>query len=250
VLLSHPRPARMRRPVLRDTPAPAHAVAATRGRGTVRTVLTLDVFSDVICPWCYLGHRRLGEALARLGRDANGITLRWRAFQLDPRADDRPRDLTKALEAKYGPGSFEVMARRLAPLGEEVGIEYRFEQALRVGTFDAHRLIQWTQATDPGRTDVLVDHLFHAYFTEGANVADHPTLGRIAGQCGLDTDSVGDLLASRAFADEVMADRAEALESGISGVPAVVYNGATIIPGAQDTETMELILKRLHAKVG
>lgn len=213
-------------------------------------MLTLDVFSDVICPWCYLGHRRLAAAIERLGDDAADIELRWRAFQLDPRADDQPRDLGKAIEAKYGPGSFEAMAKRLVPLGEEVGITYDFESALRVGTFDAHRLTQWAQASGSPATDELVDALFLAYFTEGANVADRATLASIAESVGLDPDAASELLASRSFADDVMQDRAEAIESGITGVPAVAYNGATIIPGAQDTETMELILRRLHAKVG
>jgi predicted DsbA family dithiol-disulfide isomerase len=212
-------------------------------------VLTLDVFSDVICPWCYLGHRRLEAAMQRLGNDAADIELRWRAFQLDPRADDQPRDLGRAIEAKYGPGSFEVMAERLIPLGEEVGITYDFTSALRVGTFDAHRLIQWAQASASAHTDDLVDALFAAYFTDGANVADHETLLRIAAEVGLDADATAEVLASRSFADEVMADRAEAIEAGITGVPAVAYNGATLIPGAQDTDTMELILRRLHSKL-
>jgi predicted DsbA family dithiol-disulfide isomerase len=218
---------------------------ARYGRG----VLTLDVFSDVICPWCYLGHRRLEAAMERLGDDAADISLRWRAFQLDPRADDQPRDLGRAIEAKYGPGSFEVMAKRLVPLGEEVGITYDFGSALRVGTFDAHRLIQWAQASGSPHTDHLVDALFEAYFTNGANVADHQTLVAIAAGVGLDADTAGEMLASRSFADEVMSDRAEAIEAGITGVPAVAYNGATLIPGAQDTDTMEIILRRLHSKL-
>jgi len=212
--------------------------------------MDLDVYSDVVCPWCYLGHRRLATAIARMGSDGEGIRLRWRAFQLDPRATAQPGDLRAALERKYGPGSFEAMGERLGALGADAGIDYRFDIALRVGTFDAHRLIQWAQATDRPRVDALTERLFRAYFTEGANVADHPTLIGLADDVGLDAATAGELLVSRSFADEVMTDRAEAIESGITGVPAVAYNGATLIPGAQDTDTMETILRRLHAKVG
>jgi len=216
---------------------------------SVGVVLVLDVFSDVICPWCYLGHRRLDEAIGRLGDDAGAIELRWRAFQLDPNATAEPGDLEKAIERKYGPGAFEAMGRRLDHLGAECGIDYRFDKALRVGTFDAHRLIQWAQATHRPRTDALADALFEAYFTHGANVADHATLVDLAEAAGLAREGASELLASRRFADEVMNDRVEAIEAGITGVPAVAYNGATIIPGAQDVDTMELIIRRLHSKV-
>lgn len=212
--------------------------------------MELDVYSDVVCPWCYLGHRRLVAAIERMGPDGEDIHLRWRAFQLDPRATAEPGDLRTVLERKYGPGAFEAMGARLGALGVEAGIDYRFDLALRVGTFDAHRLIQWTQATDRPRVDALAERLFRAYFAEGANVADHPTLIGLADDVDLDPDAAGELLASRSFADEVMADQADAIESGITGVPAVAFNGATLIPGAQDTDTMESILRRLHAKVG
>ena len=208
------------------------------------------MFSDVVCPWCYLGHRRLTEALGRMGPEGQGITLRYRAFQLDPRATAEPGDLRGVLERKYGPGAFEAMGRRLGALGAEAGIEYRFDLALRVGTFDAHRLVLWAQDVDRPRVHDLVDRLFAAYFTEGANVADHPTLVALATEVGLDPGGAAALLASRSWADRVMEDQAEAIESGITGVPAVAVNGATIIPGAQDTDTMEAILRRLLARVG
>lgn len=219
-------------------------------RGRVRPDVELDFFSDVVCPWCYLGHRRLHEAIRRLGADGEGIALRWRSFQLDPSAGAEPRDLAEALERKYGPGALDAMRERLGALGAAEGIEYRFDRALRVGTFDAHRLILWAQATHPGAVDLLVEAMFRAYFTEGANVADVPTLVRLAAGSGLDHQEASEALASGAFADAVRSDMAAALDAGITGVPAVAYNGAVVIPGAQDADTLEIVLRRLLAKVG
>lgn len=212
--------------------------------------MRLDVYSDVVCPWCYLGHRRLVAAIERLGGEEGSIELRWRAFQLDPGATAQPKDLRAAIESKYGPGAFDSMRERLVELGAAEGIEYRFDRALRVGTFDAHRLMQWTQATVPQRTDALVGRLFRAYFTEGANIADLDVLSGLSADVGLDAGAVGDLLSTDGFADVVRSDVAEAVESGVTGVPAVAYNGAVLIPGAQDVDTIEAVLRRLLQKVG
>jgi len=210
--------------------------------------MQLDVWSDAVCPSCYLGHRRLEEAIDRLGPEGDAIELRWRAFQLDPGATREPKDLRQAIDRKYGPGAFEAMNGRLTALGTEAGIDYRFDRALRVGTVDAHRLIQWAQATSPELVDPLVDSLFRAYFTEGANVSDHDVLRSIAVSVGLDGDAADEVLASDTWADTVVADHDEAVSIGVTGVPAVVFNGAPIIPGAQDVDTMERILRRVLAK--
>jgi predicted DsbA family dithiol-disulfide isomerase len=210
----------------------------------------LDIYSDVVCPWCYLGHRRLAVAIGRIAGEGGSIELRWRSFQLDPGASELPKDLRAAIERKYGPGAFASMGERLVELGAAEGIEYRFDRALRVGTFDAHRLLQWSQATVPQRTDALADRLFRAYFTEGANIADLDVLAGLSADVGLDAGVAGDLLGTDGFADVVRADLADAVESGVTGVPAVVYNGAVLIPGAQDVDTMEAVLRRLLRKVG
>lgn len=212
--------------------------------------MQLDLYSDVVCPWCYLGHRRLVAAIERVGSEEGSIELRWRAFQLDPGATAQPQDLRASIERKYGPGAFDSMTQRLVELGAASGIEYRFDRALRVGTFDAHRLLQWTQATAPQSTDALADRLFRAYFNEGANIADLDVLARLGADVGLDAEAAGDLLNSDGFADVVRSDLADAVESAVTGVPAVAYNGAVVIPGAQDVGTMEAVLRRLLDKVG
>ncbi len=211
--------------------------------------MRLDLWADVICPWCYLGHVRLKAAIEALGLTEQ-VTIRFRAFQLDPTATRTPGDLRATIEAKYGPGAFDNMTRRLTGLGAAEGIEYRFDLAQRVSTLDAHRLIQWTQSTQGSeRTEALVDELHRAYFTDGLNVADHDVLAELAGNAGLDAAAAADLLAGEDFTDVVHNDHAEARDMGVSGVPAVALGGAVIIPGAQDVETMSLILSRVHSKV-
>jgi predicted DsbA family dithiol-disulfide isomerase len=107
----------------------------------------IDIWSDVICPWCYLGKRRLERALDELQWGPDDVTVRFHAFQLDPRATREPRDLRAAVDRKYGPGAFDAMNARLTQLGAEIGIDYRFDRALRVSTVDAHRLLAWAWAT-------------------------------------------------------------------------------------------------------
>jgi predicted DsbA family dithiol-disulfide isomerase len=200
----------------------------------------IDIWSDVICPWCYLGSRRLAAALDRFDRD---VTVRWHAFELDPGAPPEPGDLRAALERKYGPGSFDAMTGRLTALGEADGIEYRFDRALRVNTFDAHRLVDWA-VTQPAGQDGIVTSLFRAYFTDGEDVSDHATLVRLAAAAGLDAELAGEVLASGAHAEEVRADEAQARELDITGVPAFVVDQRVLIPGAQDVDTIVRVLER------
>ncbi|MFV0316873.1 MAG: DsbA family protein, partial [Microthrixaceae bacterium] len=113
-----------------------------------------------------------------------------------------------------------------------------------------HRVIQWAQATHPDLADTAADRFFKAYFTDGANIADHAVLTDLAVEVGLDRDEVTEVLASNAFADEVVADQRSAAELGVTGVPAIAVNGAVVIPGAQDVDTVETVLRRLLERVG
>lgn len=210
--------------------------------------MRIDVWSDVICPWCFLGARRLGRALDELGwRDE--VEVHWRAFQLDPSAPREPGDLREALERKYGPGAFDGMTRRLGALGPAEGIEYRFDLALRVGTRDAHRLLAWARTEGTGPQGALVDRLFRAYFTEGADVADPTTLARLAGDVGLDPGAAAEVLAGDAFAADVQADLDAARARDIHGVPNFVVEDRLSIPGAQEVETMVLLLQRARERL-
>lgn len=203
--------------------------------------MRIDIWSDVVCPWCYLGSRRFAAALEQAALD--DVEVHWRAFQLDPGAPREPGDLRAALERKYGPGAFDAMTQRLVALGAAEGIEYRFDRALRVNTADAHRLLAW--AGTLGDQWPLVDRLFEDYFTAGADLADHSTLVAAAASVGLEGEVAAEVLAGGAFDDRVRADQAEAHERGISGVPAFVVDDQWIIPGAQDTERLVQLLSRV-----
>ncbi|MEI2699181.1 MAG: DsbA family oxidoreductase [Microthrixaceae bacterium] len=210
----------------------------------------IEIWSDVICPWCYLGSRRLSEALGQLALD--DVELRWRSFQLDPGAPREPSDLRASLDLKYGPGAFDSMTPRLTALGAQVGIDYRFDKALRVNTADAHRSIAWaaTQgaALPGGPQDLLVQTLFRSYFTDGADLCDQSVLVAAAREVGLDADAAGEALASDEFAAAVSADQAEAVERGITGVPAFVIDDQWLIPGAQEVDQMVRLLSRVGGK--
>lgn len=211
--------------------------------------MRIDVWSDVVCPWCYLGKRRLELALDRLDF-ADEVEVRWRAFQLDPTATDTPKDLAAAIDRKYGPGAFDGMQRRLGALGEAVGIDYRFDIAQRVTSLPALALVSWVESTEgPDAASRLHDRLFRAYFTEGANIAEPSNLVAWAVEVGADRELAGEAVATGAGRDAVAADLEAAAARDITGVPAFVIEDAHLIPGAQDVETMQHLLTRIHAKL-
>jgi predicted DsbA family dithiol-disulfide isomerase len=220
----------------RSATAPPAAAAATLAG------VRIDIWSDVICPWCYLGHRRFAAALGEL--PAGRIEVRWRAFELDPRAPAEPQELRPVLERKYGPGAFDAMTTRLTGLGAAEGIDYRFDLAQRVNTFDAHRLISWAGTAHPTVQDRLVERCFRAYFSEGADVSDRSTLAGLATDVGLDRDEAVGVLDDGAFGEAVRSDESEAAAHAITGVPAFVIDGELLIPGAQDTATFVRLLGR------
>lgn len=210
--------------------------------------MRIDIWSDVICPWCYLGVKRFEASLERLDW-SDEVEVRFRAYQLDPTATAEPADLKASLERKYGPGAFAQMTERLTALGPEMGIDYRFDLALRVSTFDAHRLMDWAYGSGgAGAQRALGERLFEAYFTEGLNIADREVLVRLVGEAGLDTEAASSVLDSDEHADAVRADIDAARERGITGVPAFVVNDQALIPGAQDVETFVAALNRLRER--
>lgn len=211
--------------------------------------MRIDVWSDVICPWCYLGHRRLQRAIEQLGWQ-DDVEVRFHAFLLDPRATAEPQDLRRSLEAKYGPGAFDGMTQRLTALGVPEGIDYRFDTAVRVTTLEAHRLILW--AWDQGgqaSQQALVERLFLAYFSEGANIADHETLVRLVDEAGLDADAAAEVLAGTAYAEQLAEDLVQAQERELTGVPAFLIEEQVLIPGAQDVETFVNVLQRTRQRL-
>jgi predicted DsbA family dithiol-disulfide isomerase len=198
-------------------------------------VLTIDVVSDVVCPWCYLGEKRLEAALA----DESGpVTVRWRPYQLDPTIPADGLDRAEYMEKKFGKsGTLQSVHDNLTRLGAEVGLPFAFDKIERSpNTLDAHRLIRW--AASAGVQEKVVDRLFKAYFAEGRDIGDRAVLIEIAGECGLDAKLVQKLLADGADADLVRQEIEQAQAMGVSGVPFFIFAGRIGVPGAQEPSVL------------
>jgi predicted DsbA family dithiol-disulfide isomerase len=207
--------------------------------------MRIEIWSDVVCPWCYIGKRRLEAALAEFPH-AEDVELVWRSFQLDPSAPDTPVEtVAEHLGRKYGGGADggRQMIDRVEAVAAEEGMIWRHHESLRVGTVDAHRLLH---AAGDLRAE-LKEALLRAYFVEAQNVADHETLTRIATEVGLDEVAVKDVLSSDRYADEVEADLRQAVAYGATGVPFFVIDQKFGISGAQPVDTFRQVLDRAWA---
>lgn len=198
--------------------------------------MVIDVWADVVCPFCYLGHAALGRAVEDFAhRDA--VDVRHRSFQLDP---DLPED-TAVPVAEYlagkgvaaGPQADE-MHDRIRAQGAALGIEYRFERALMANTRAAHRMVHLAGETQ--RSAEMVERLYRAQFTEGARVGDHDTLVGLAAEAGVDAAAARDVLDGRKFGNEIDDDIVRAAKLGVTGVPFVVLGGTHAVSGAQPVE--------------
>lgn len=212
--------------------------------------LSIDVWSDIACPWCYVGKRRLEGALGRF-EHAGEVRVRWHSFELDPAAPaevDHSVAYAERLARKYRTSiaQAEGMIAHMTAVGAEDGIEMRFDLIRSGNTFDAHRVLHL--ARRHGRQTEMKERLLRAYFTEGALVSDHETLARLADEVEVDGDEVAEALAADLYADEVRADEAAAARLGIHGVPHFVIGGAFGVSGAQPVETMLRVLERVWQK--
>ena len=209
--------------------------------------MKVEIWSDVVCPWCYIGKRHFEQALESF-EHRDEVEVTWRAFELDP---GHPRsydgDLSQALAEKYGTSleQARAMVDGMIERARGVGLEYDLHRAKPTNTFDAHRLIHL--AADRGLQDVAEERLFTAYMTEGADVGDHPTLVRLAGDIGLDEAEAEAVLAGGDYADAVREDERRAGQIGVTGVPFFVIDGAFGISGAQPAELMLSGLRQAHA---
>ncbi len=209
-------------------------------RGGQRLRLSIDVVHDLVCPWCFLGLRRLMRTLTN--RPDIGFDLVWRPFLLNP---DMPR--AGMARADYVMRKFggEERARRLygsiSEIGRAEGLAFRFDRIRRTpSSIDAHRLVRF--GAGMGRGAALVEALFSAHFTEGRDIGDHQVLATIAGECGLDPSSAAAFLHSDAEADIIHAENLRAHRLGINGVPCFVIAGRHAIAGAQEPEVIERLL--------
>jgi len=207
--------------------------------------MRIDVWSDLVCPWCYIGKRRLESAIALFaGRDE--VEVIHRSFQLNPSAPlGKTARRREMLMAKYGRSAAEVqeMDARMEQLAAEDALEYHLSPGGLTGnTFDAHRLVHL--ALDRGRQDAVVERFFRAYFTEQRSLFDHPSLAGLAIEAGLDEHDVRRVLGNGAYAEAVTRDSREAQARGATGVPFFVFDGRYAVAGAQAVHVFSDMLSR------
>jgi predicted DsbA family dithiol-disulfide isomerase len=202
--------------------------------------LAVDVVSDLVCPWCFIGKRKLEVALADMARTAPAlnVTIRWHPFELNPGLPREGISRATYLAQKFGGAAraADVYAR-VKHVGETVGIPFRFDAIERQpNTFDGHRLVAWAQLrSDPS---ALVERLFHAYFVEGRFIGDRDELVRIAAEAGLPADDARAMLESDAMRQTIIDESHESADVGIQGVPFFIFNGRTAVSGAHDPPTL------------
>ena len=198
--------------------------------------LKIDVVSDIVCPWCFIGKRKLEAALAELDKSepALDVEVRWHPFQLNP---DLPADgISRAsyVEQKFGGTARAAQIdARVTGAGEAVGIAFRFDRIERQpNTLDGHRLVAWAQRQRDATP--LVEQLFSAFFLEGRRVDDRGELARVAAESGWSQQEALAMLESRAMHEEIESESREARDVGIQGVPFFIFNGSIAVSGAQD----------------
>lgn len=213
--------------------------------------LTIDVVSDVVCPWCYIGKRRLEDALAQL-RAADPdlpVQVRWHPFQLNPDLPPEGKDRRHYLEQKFGgPARAKEIYARIAAAGATVGIPFAFDAIERQpNTLDAHRLLAWAQSRHEGDADVLVELLFKAYFIDGLYLGDHEVLVARAEAAGYDAADARAFLASGALVSDTAGADRRAREMGVSGVPFFIFDGKTAVSGAQEAAILLDAIRQARA---
>lgn len=206
--------------------------------------VTIDVVSDVVCPWCYLGKARLELAIAEV-QDEVGVIVNWHPYRLDPDATSDGADYRSHLIEKFGSAErLDQMQDTLRQHGRDIGVNFQFEAIkVRANTLDAHRLLHWARVEGNELQDRVATALFKAHFEDGLNIADHGVLVQIAGTSGLDPAVIGSLLASDADKDTVLEEIEAARKMGVNGVPFLIFDGQYAVSGAQEPEVIASALR-------
>lgn len=196
--------------------------------------MRIDIFSDVICPWCFIGKKRLEKALEL--RPLPDLQIHWRAFQLNPGMPEEGMDRQAYLAAKFGgPESAQRIYDTVGAAGRRSGVAFAFDKITRTpNTVAAHRLVRFAERF--GRQDAMVEGLFQSYFLEGRNLSDKDSLAEIAAGAGLDRAAVRGYLDSDEDTETVLAEDAYARKLGIGGVPCFIVDGRYALSGAQEPE--------------
>ncbi|MGF7006925.1 DsbA family oxidoreductase [Aminobacter sp. BE322] len=209
--------------------------------------LTIDVVSDVVCPWCFVGMKRLESALASIPEVSADV--RWRPFQLDPTIPPEGKERKAYMLAKFSDEArLKQIHANLVSLGAVEGISFDFDAiTVAPNTLDAHRLIRWAAASGDGVQSRLVSLLFRSYFEQGRNIGDHGVLVEAAREAGMDTAVVEALLPTDADRDEVTNEIVTASRMGISGVPCFLLEGKYAVMGAQESATLADAIRQVAA---
>jgi len=206
--------------------------------------MQLEIWSDIACPWCYIGKRRIETALGRF-EHADAVAVRWRSFELDPNAPtERYGELAAHLARKYGLADEQARAalRALTETAAAEGLSFRLDQARSGNTFDGHRIVHL--AAEHGLQDAMKERLMRAYFSEGRLIADADALFALGSEVGLPETEIQDLLQGQRFAAEVHADEQAAAQLGIAAVPTFIVDRKVGVTGAQPPELLLTMLAR------
>ena len=216
----------------------------------MRVPIHLEIWSDIACPWCWVGKRRLERALEGF-EHRDEVEVIWRAFQLDPAAPaSRPGGYRELLARKYGVGAGEsaTMLEQMTAMGAAEGLDLRFDLVRAANTLDGHRLVHL--ASTLGMQDAMKERLMRAYLSEGELISDPATLRRLALETGLPAVRVDEVLGSDEFADRVGAERELAAGFGVRGVPFFAVERSIGATGAQPVETMAALLEESWQRFG
>lgn len=195
----------------------------------------IDVVSDVICPWCFLGKRRLDAAFNRL--ENMDILVRWRPYMLDPSIPPEGLDRQEYMLAKFGPERLKTIHDPLIEAGAELGVPYNFDAITRTpNTLDAHRLIRWSHTVELQHQ--MAERLFRAYWSEGQDVGDRDVLAACAGEVGINAQQIRELLDSEQDVEETKAEIQHATNIGVTGVPTFILGQSYALVGAQSPEVL------------
>lgn len=215
------------------------------GSGGKKLGMQVEIWSDVMCPFCYIGKRKF-EAAMRAFPHGDSVEVIWKSFQLDPdlgRADGRSVNQYLAERKGWPLEQARTLNDRVARSARTVGLEYDFDKAVVANSFVAHRLVQLGKSR--GKGDAVEEALFKAYFTDGRDISDPPTLVALGREAGLEAGEVETMLAGDAFSDAVRRDLLEARQVGVTGVPFFVFDRKYAVSGAQESAVFQQVLRQV-----
>jgi len=217
--------------------------------------LTIDIWSDVMCPWCIIGYKQLETALANLEGEI-AAEIRWRPFELNPDMPEEGEDAGQHIMRKYGQAPSDGAMRQMQSIAEHAGYEMRWlgegEEPPRMmwNTRRAHRRLHWALETAGGRAQTRLKlALFDAHFQQRRNISDRDVLADIAASVGLDRNAAMAALDDQALAQTIQAEEMEAIGKGINSVPTMLVEGRFVIPGAQDPDTYANYLRKVVTRM-